>query len=164
MRRIILALLTLATVAACTSIDCPVENTVYTVYKLQKPDGTTDTLGIDTLWVSALRKDGTDTLLINRLCGASATSFNLPVSYTQPEDELHLFVKDTLGTLWQDVIHVTKESSPHFESVDCKASYFHQITAVRSTHRIIDTLLINNASVNYDVSKAHFYLRLKARR
>ena len=31
-------------------------------------------------------------------------------------------------------------------------------------HHLIDTIIINNTEVNYDASKAHFLLRLKARR
>jgi len=164
MRKIAVAILTAIVATACTSIDCPVENTVYTVYQLQKPDGTTDTLTVDTMWIYTPRADGTDTLLVNRLCGSSATTFNLPISYTQPEDVICLITKDTIGTIWQDTIRILKENYPHFENVDCQASYFHSITAVRSTHRIIDTVLINNATVNYDASNAHFHLRLKARR
>lgn len=163
MRKIALVIL-VAAIAACTQIDCPVENTVSTVYNLQKPDGTTDTLTIDTLWVRTPRADGTDTLLVNRLCGSSATTFSLPMSYTQPEDIICLTLCDTIGTQWLDTIRIKKENHPHFESVDCQAAYFHTITAIRSTHHIIDTVLINNTTVNYDATNAHFLLRLKARR
>ena len=39
MRKIIVALLVImATMMACTSIDCPVNNTVFTRYTLLKPD------------------------------------------------------------------------------------------------------------------------------
>ncbi len=149
---------------ACVSLDCPVNNMVNTVYNLQKPDGTTDTMGVDTLWVRVCRTNKNDTLLINSLCGTSATKFHIPISHTQPEDVVWLEVKDTIGTLWRDTIHLQKENYPHFEGVDCKASYFHKITAVRSSHHLIDTVIINKSEVNYDASKAHFLLRLKARR
>lgn len=151
-------------VAACSSVDCPVENSVLTIYQLQKPDGTPDTLGIDTLWVRLQRTNGTDTLLVNRLCGTNATSFKLPVSHSQAEDALHLTVTDTIGTVWRDTIHVSKQNHAHFESVDCKPAYFHTITAVRSSHHLIDSVHINKQTVNYDTSDAHILLRLKARR
>ena len=149
---------------ACASIDCPVNNIVETVYSLQKPDGTADTLGVDTLWIWTPRADGTDIVLINRLCGTKATQFSIPVSYTQTEDVVCLQVQDTIGTGWKDTIWVTKENHAHFEGVDCKANYFHTITSARSTHRIIDSVIINKTEVNYDASTAHFLLRLKARR
>ncbi len=150
--------------AACVSIDCPINNSVNTIYNLQKPDGTADTLGVDTMWVNIQRADGEDGLLINRLCGTSATKFTIAMSYTQPEDIVFLAVKDTSGNNWKDTIRVKKENYPHFEGVDCQARYFHKITNVMSSHHLVDTVIINNPEVNYDTSKAHFLLRLKARR
>ena len=164
MRKLTIAILTSLLVMACASIDCPVNNLVETVYTLQKSDGTPDTMGVDTLWVWAERADGNSSLLINRLCGPKATQFRIPVSYTQTEDIITLEATDTIGTSWEDTIWVTKDNRPHFEGVDCKASYFHTIQSVRSTHDLIDTVIINNTEVNYDASKAHFLLRLKDRR
>lgn len=51
-----------------------------------------------------------------------------------------------------------KGNYPHFESVDCGAAYFHKITEVKTTHNYIDSIVINNKEVNYDASKAHFYI------
>lgn len=147
---------------SCTSIDCPVQNTVYTAYQLKKADGTTDTLKVDTLWIWTQREDGTDTLLLNRLCGATATDFTLPISYTLPEDVLCLAIADTLGGVWLDTIRIKKDNLPHFESVDCQASYFHKVTAVSSTHHAIDSIAINNSNVNYDASTPHFHLYIKS--
>lgn len=147
---------------SCTSIDCPVQNTVYTVYDFKKADGTADTLKTDTMWILSKRTDGTDTLLINRLCGASATGFDLPISYTQPEDVLITLLADTTRHYYLDTIRIKKENQPHFESVDCQASYFHEITAVSTTHNFIDSIVINNPHVNYDASTAHFHIYIKA--
>ena len=148
---------------SCTQIDCPVQNTVYTVYDLMKADGTRDTMLTDTLWIWTQRADGSDTLLMNRFCGASATTFDLPISYTQPEDVLMALIADTLGHYTLDTIRIKKENTPHFESVDCQAAYFHTITAVSTTHNGLDSIGINNPTVNYDASTAHFYLYRKAR-
>ena len=51
-------------ISACSSIDCPVQNTVATHYTLMKADGTADTLR-DTMYIYSTRRDGTDTLLLN---------------------------------------------------------------------------------------------------
>ena len=147
---------------ACTSIDCPVQNRVETIYALKKADGTIDTIGVDTMWVWTHRHDGSDTLLINRLCGDKAMSFELPVSHTQTEDSIFTLLKDTLEHTWTDTICVKKENYPHFESVDCQAAYFHKITAVSSTKHIIDSIGLNNPNVNYDTNE-NFHLYLKAR-
>ena len=144
--------------AASSSIDCPVQNLVYPVYSLQRADGTADTLTVDTLWVWTQRADGTDTLLLNRLCGSAATTFNLPISYSNPEDQLVFMLRDTLGNQYIDTVRIKKDSYPHFESVDCQAAFFHRLTDVSTTHRAIDSIAIHHSSVNYDTQNAHFYI------
>jgi len=151
-------------ISSCTSIDCPVQNNIYTTYHLKKADGTPDTLTYDTLWVWTARADGKDTLLINRLCGTKASKFDLPISNLMPEDEFYLALVDTMGYVWLDTIRIQKENGPRFESVDCQAVFFHEITGVSSTHHAIDTVVINNPHVNYDTSTEHFHLFLEADR
>ena len=56
---------------------------------------------------------------------------------------------------------VTKTNEPHFESVDCGLNYFHTLTGVRFTRHAIDSVVINQKSVNYDVSPKHFYIYFK---
>ena len=133
MRKIIVILL-VAAMAACTTIDCPVQNLVYTVYDLKKSDGTPDTLLNDTLWIWTQRVDGTDTVIsrdiqgnleLNYFHGTSASSFELPISYTQPEDIMYLLLKNSEGTSYLDTVRIKKENLPHFESVDCQAAYSH---------------------------------------
>lgn len=147
-------------ILACTSIDCPVQNTVRTYYALQKADLTTDTLK-DSLYVVSFRHDGLDTVLLS---GAiSLTTFSLPISYANPEDTLYfLFRNDSL--LAVDTILIKKENIPHFESVDCSATFFHHLTAVRSTRNAIDSITINNPTVDYDPQTVHFNLYLKSNR
>ena len=172
MRKIVIILLVTA-ITACTSIDCPVNNSVRTTFALKKADGTSDTLSKDTMWVWTQRADGTDTLVshqtqgnleLNYFYGSSATSFDLPISHTQPEDVLCVLLRNAAGAKYRDTIHVKKENIPHFESVDCQASYFHTITAVSTTHHVIDSIVINNPNVNYDPNTTHFKLYLKANR
>lgn len=164
MRRLIYGIIiALFTVTACTSINCPVNNLVMTHYGLQKPDGSTDTLGVDTLWVWIENGEGIDDTLVNSLYG-SKTNFSIPVSYTLPEDMVCTSLHDNNGNEWLDTIWLKKENYPHFEGVDCQSNYFHTLTGVRSSHRIIDTVIINKTDVNYDGSTPHLFLRLKARR
>ena len=161
MRKIIGILFALSLMVACSSIDCPVNHTVYTRYKLYQPDGTPDTLIGDTMWVLTTRSDGNDSLVLNALCGSNATEFSLPISYTQPEDKFMVLIRRQIDkeNLYYDSIIVKKENFPHFESVDCQASFFHRITNVRCMGNFIDSIVINNPDVNYDKdSPEHFRL------
>jgi len=162
MRKIVIYILTLTVImVACTSIDCPVQNRVYTLYTLEKANGDDDTLKVDTLFITTERADGTDSLLLNGVTGIS--SFELPISYTQPEDVFCVTLCDTLGNIYEDTIWVKKDNFPHFESVDCQATYFHQLTGVRYTENIIDSVVIDNSTVNYDASNEHFHIYFKDR-
>ena len=105
MRKIIV-ILTVIALAACTSIDCPVQNLVYTRYAFKKANGSADTLNTDTLWIMTTRVDGTDTLLMNALCGSTAFDFNLQISYTQPEDVFVTLLTDTAGNYYIDTIRI----------------------------------------------------------
>lgn len=163
MRRIVVIIFVLAAVASCVSIDCPVQNQVEYIFALKKPTGGTDTMGIDTLSIWAHRVGRKDTLLINRLCGVKATSFSVSASHMLEEDSLFTLLTDTTKQRWLDTICIQKTNHPHFESVDCKATYFHTITAVTTTSHGIDSISINNKEVNYDQTET-FFLYLKANR
>jgi hypothetical protein len=151
---------------SCSSIDCPVQNTVFTVYNFMKADGTPDTLMVDTLWIITTRADSTkkDTLL-NSLYGDKAMEMKLQISQQRPVDEFYFLLKDSVKThpYLLDTVRIQKEDFPHFEAADCQAAFFHRITAVSTTHNFIDSIIVKNPDVNYDASKAHFYLYLKAR-
>lgn len=148
-------------ITACSSIDCPVQNTIAVYYKICSFDNgeeVTDTLN-DTLYVWTQRSDGKDTLLLNR--GVNITSFSLPPSYSHPEDMLVFYVVDTAHVWTLDTVWLKKNDIPHFESVDCSAHFFHELTAVRSTHRGIDTIIINNPSVTYDPTVVNLHIHFK---
>jgi len=136
---------------ACSSIECPVQNTVATVYELS------DTLK-DTLTVWTKRSNRKDTVLLNMK--VDPTKLELPVSYQNPVDTL-LFGTRRLAVV--DTVWVEKEDMPHFESVDCGVSYFHRLTSVRSTHLGIDTIVITKSFVDYDLSSAHIIITFKDR-
>jgi len=159
MQRLTAAVLALAAIlAACTQIDCPVENTVATVLQLSKADGTPDTLKADTLTITTRRADGGDTTLLNRLTGA--TSFALPVSSGAPADTLFILLADTAGRAYTGALVVQKDDKPHFESVDCAMSYFHTITAVAYSCQRIDSVAINKTNIDYDSSTPHLLIYL----
>lgn len=161
MRKVVVACLSLLLAYACSSIDCPVQNTVYTVYKLTPNGEQVDTLR-DTMYVFSHRYDGTDTLIFN--AGIGLTTFSLPISYSHPEDSLFFLFVNRPDFIELDTVLIKKQDIPHFESVDCSASFFHRLTAVRSTHNVIDTIAINKDFVDYDAETPHIHISFKNRR
>ncbi len=151
--------LLVAIITGCSSIDCPVQNTVYTVYRLYDSDGIETTLG-DTLTIYTTRRNGTDSILLNR--SLNTKEFNLPISYNDNEDTLFFEVKNKIETL-TDTVYINKDNYPHFESVDCNASFFHDINSVKWTRHAIDSIAINKKSVNYDSATEHFHIYFKNR-
>ncbi len=139
--------------SSCSSIDCPIQNTVYTVYKLYDGDGSEMKLA-DTIYVLSSSAKG-DTLLLNS--GVGLSTINLPISYDHPEDTLVFLRTDTAGHWTIDTVWVEKSNIPHFESVDCSAAFFHELTGVRYTRRGIDSIVIHHPTVNYDPSTEHFH-------
>lgn len=150
---------------SCSSIDCPVENTVRTYYKICNSDGSDLELD-EALSIYSRRRDGTDTmlydgpdsLLLNKVTKIS--KFSLPISYSHPEDILIFEYTDLTGEVVYatDTVWIKKEDIPHFESVDCNVSFFHNLTDVRYTTNFIDSLVIKERSVNYDRTQIHFIL------
>ena len=138
MRKIIpILMMGLGLMAACSTLDCPLNNTVYTKYRLAG-DITTMT---DTLTISTNRIEGTDSVLINK--DVNVDSFILPISYSLLEDSLFFEIRDIENRLYVDTVTVKKTNTPHFESVDCKPTFFHTITDVKTTHYRIDSIVIN---------------------
>ena len=152
-------LLMVLLVLACSSVDCPVNSLVETKYEVYGSDGETLKL-TDTLTVISIRADDSLTVL-NSLTGAS--SFHLPISYSHPEDILYFVFHNRKDSLFVvDTVCIKKDDYPHFESVDCNASFFHTLTDVRYTKNYIDSLVIKNPSVTYDSKTVHFYLYPKS--
>ena len=166
---------------SCSSIDCPMNNTVYTKYGLYKSDGTVDTLK-DTLTVVTKQRIGDqDPVALNR--SVNTTGMDIPISYQGDEDVLYFLRSfpyryettvineegievDTILNLTlyvTDTVTVVKTNRKHFESIDCTPSFFHTISNVKYTRNGIDSIVINNPEVNYDASKEHFRVYFKSR-
>lgn len=147
---------------SCSSIDCPVKNTVAVYYAMMKHDAdgvlVADTLQ-DTLWVWTKRSNGSDTLILNSLVGQSA--FSLPISHQHPEDMLVFAISDTAHVITLDTLWLAKDDTPHFESVDCAVRFFHQLTGIRSTNHGIDSVVIRIPSVTYadDITNINIFLK-----
>ena len=141
---------------ACSTIDCPLNSAVATYYKLS---GDVTKLN-DTLTISTQRNNGNDTVILNR--ATAVDSFSLPMSYAAAQDVFYFEVKRVGGTTTIDTVNIAKENHPHFESIDCNPAVFHKIINVSCTHHAIDSIVIKKANVDYDYTKAHFYIYFKA--
>ena len=139
----------------CTSLDCPLNNTVYTKYKLM---GDNKTLK-DTLTISTKKIEGTDSVLINK--DVNVDSFSLPMSYSLDEDVLFFEIHTLSKQVFKDTVTVSKENRSHFESVDCSPIMFHNITDVRYTTNKVEKVTINNSYVTYNDAQAHLIIYLK---
>ena len=99
---------------SCSSIDCPMDNTVSTIYELYKSNGTADTLK-DTLTVITYRHvPEEDPVALNR--NVNTTSMNLPISYQGEEDVLY-FVRsfpDSVKTIEKNEDGEEVERMVHF--------------------------------------------------
>ena len=84
-------------------------------------------------------------------------TIQVPISYSHPEDILVFNVYNNEYSI-VDTVWVKKDDIPHFESVDCNASFFHTITGVRYTTNFIGSIVINDPSVDYDKTTIHFYI------
>lgn len=150
---------------ACSSVDCPVDSTVATLYNVRNSDGTELTLS-DTMTVITTRADGTDVNILDSVLynkGIGISSFSLPISYSHPEDVLVFQFDNSNNDLHiADTVWIKKIDYPHFESVDCNTTYFHTLTDVKFTRNYIDSIVIKNPSVTYDSQTVHFYLYPKS--
>lgn len=138
------------TMTGCESVECPLNNTVYTTYGfyvMENGQPTAIRIG-DTLTVTA---GGTDSVLINRLYNAS--QMELPMSYFAEVDTLSLRFTDAENLVVFDTIWVSKYNYEHYESPGCPTAMFHYVSGVRSTHRFIDTVTVVNPNVNYYASE-----------
>lgn len=157
MRKIIPLLFAVLLSGACSSIDCPLNNTIYAVYTL---DGEVKML-TDTLTITTKRNDGRDTILLNK--SVNTTDFRLPMSYKGDNDMVILSMTDTFHVTRTDTIRINKTNDPHFESVDCAPVYFHTLTGVSYTTNTISEVTISKPLVNYETTETNLYIFFKPR-
>ena len=150
LHKLFAALIVALVAAACSSVDCPLNNTVYANYQLKGPVTRLN----DTLTVKTARHGRGDSLLLNKMYNTE--EFTLPVSYNQDEDVLYFYTGLLKDTVWMQ-----KTNRPHFESTDCGLNYFHTITGIRYTRHAIDSIVINHKDINYDASPKHFHIYFK---
>ena len=142
-------------IVGCSTIDCPLNNRVYSKYKLA---GNVTTLN-SKMSITANLHNGNDSVIINQ--AEKTDSFELPMSYSMPIDSFYVDIKGSAQS-YRDTIAVTKTDIPHFESVDCSPAIFHKITAINYTQHTIDSIVINQPNVTNNVTKSTFLIYFKS--
>lgn len=128
-----MSLLLTCLLMACESADCTLQNAVAFNAGFYVGNEAVQ-LSNDTLTITAI---GSDSVLLNR--GLNVHKFSLPMSYAQPVDTfvLHLYGSDYD---LRDTIWAAKTDYPYFESPDCPAFFFHNVTNVGCTNTFIDSV------------------------
>lgn len=152
---------------ACSNIDCPLDNVVSMQCNLFSSETKAPIVLTDELTITPA---GKDTLLLNK--ASNIKSFLLPLKVTAANnqvvsDTILLHFKNTAEQMATDTLFINHTLHPHFESLDCPASVFHTITAVRTTsHHLsempltIDSVSLVRPIVNYDdVENIRIFLR-----
>jgi hypothetical protein len=99
--------------------------------------------GHDTSSVSLIVKGITATDTIDFVDTKSVSYFSVPLD---PGNDVTTFYIVLNGVT--DTAVITYERSPHLVSAECGYTFVSELTGLRTTHNIIDTLMIENNSVN----------------
>lgn len=138
-----IALSLMVGMGACSDEDCPINNTV--AGKMVFYNHLGDPVAINgTLSVSVVRPQG-DSIVLNRK--SNAADATIPLSYAYETDTL---IFDYNGGMAYDTLYIGHTNTPTLVSVACGTAMFHTLTTARSTHHVIDTLIIKSTEVNYD--------------
>lgn len=139
-------LLIILGMTACSSEDCPINNTVQGKMVFYNSLG--DAVSINAMLSMTVVRPQGDSVILNKKTNATDVAF--PLSYTN-ETDTFIYCYDLNGTLvTYDTLYISHTNTPTLVSVDCGTAMFHTITAVSSTHTLIDTLIIKSPEVNYD--------------
>ena len=150
---VLLVALLCCMIGACETVNCPLENKVESVYGFYASERTSagefqpgSAVALaDTLTVTAL---GADSVLVNRVTNKNGLA--LPMSFYGDIDSILLTVKDTTGAIARDTLWIDKTNEYHWDDPSCPVHIFHEITSVRHTRNIIDTVIVATPFVNYE--------------
>ena len=140
---LLVMLMVLLGTSACSGDDCPINNTVMgkMAFYNQKDEAV---VLVGTLTVKVVRPQG-DSVVLNQMSNAAEVRF--PLSYAHTTDTL---IFDYSNGMACDSLYISHTNTPTLVSVDCGTAMYHSITSVRSTHQLIDTLILKSSEVNYD--------------
>ena len=146
----------------CSNIECPLDNVVMMQCNLYSSENQSAYTLKEVLTVKPANRD---TVLLNQ--ATEINSFLLPLKEGADQDTLLLHLSNAAGQSAVDTLFVNHTRQPHFESVDCPTSVFHNITTVRSTSHplsqlplTVDSVSLVRSIVNYDdIENVRIFLR-----
>lgn len=149
-------------ITGCSNINCPLDNVVMMQCNFYESETKRALTLHDMLDVMPANSD---TVLINRI--TQVNHILLPLREGGDLDTLLLQFSNAAEQTATDTLFVSHTRQPHFESVDCPASVFHTITAVRATSHplselplTIDSVSVVRSAVNYDdIENIRIFLR-----
>ena len=155
-------LLQLFFLMGCSSIDCPLDNVVMMQCNFYSSETQTPMKLEQILTVIPA---GHDTILLNQI--SSVESVLLPLKEGADCDTLLLHLANQQGQSATDTLFIDHTRHPHFESMDCPNSVFHQIISARVTSHPLselpltaDSVSIVRSSVDYnDIENIRIFLR-----
>ena len=148
--------------AACTNIDCPLDNVVVMTSGLYDAE---DESSLSLQQELTVYSANGEHILLNK--AQDISSFVLPLRHGIGTDTLLFFFSNLDNQEAIDTLFLSYTDNPHFESVDCPAALFHTLTNVGWTSHplaelplTIDSVAIVRSNVNYDdVENLKIYLR-----
>lgn len=169
MRKVTFAVLAMAALlVGCTSVECSMNNIVASQYCFMDhvENGNDTAIKVTEYYLTVSTKKTVkmvDTVLINKK--TDITTLQLPVSYNQKEDILYFdfqrLDQDSIyETVAVDTVCITKTNEMIFEGVECNPRYHHEVLSATTTHKLIDSIVINNNYIDNDPNKVHFSLYL----
>lgn len=140
---LLLALIIALSVESCSDKAC-YEEMDPLMYTSLLESGTGASKKADSVRVLAASSSGQVTLYKQN----SVTFFTLPLDPANERSEFYFIVNGV-----SDTAVLTYTSRPHLVSAECGYTFLSELTGLRTTHNIIDTLIIENKSVNLDGEK-----------
>lgn len=148
---------------SCTEVECPLDSVVVMTCGLYDADTKAELSLQQTL---TIKPSGKDTVLLN--AAQNIQNFVLPLKLGGVCDTMLLHFTDDWGAEVVDTLFVSHTNNPHFESVECPATIFFNLTNVgynnskeSLTPVCIDSVAIVRGLVDYyDVENVQIYLRV----
>ena len=139
----LLALIFVLSAGSCSDKGC-YEEMDPLMYTSLFESGTGESKKADSVRVVAVSPAGTVTLFKQN----AVTFFTLPLDPANDLSEFYFFVNGV-----SDTAVLTYTRQPHLVSAECGYTFLSELTGLKTTHNIIDTLIIENKSVNLDGEK-----------
>ena len=144
---ILLALLSVLLICCDNGGDCKINNVSYYragFYAIDETTGLVNKTQFTEPINVSLVVNGTDSTIVNHV--TASTDLALPMSYTNSCDTLLI----EFGSIATDTLFVNHTNIPYFISMDCGMGMYHEITEVRSTGSVIDSVAVVYSHINFD--------------